>query len=93
MAKSLRSPRQQKLIEALKAARKSAGLTQAAVAAALEKPQSYIAKAESGERRLDLIELLDLAQIIGIDMPRLIYMLQPPEAPKRKKVHFRLRTK
>ena len=93
MAKTLRSPRQQRLIEALKAARISAGLTQAGVAAALNKTQSYIAKVEAGERRLDLIELLDLAEIIELDMSRLIHMLQAPTPPRRTKVHVRLRPK
>jgi transcriptional regulator with XRE-family HTH domain len=47
----------------LKEARKTAGLTQAEVARRLLKPQSFISKCESGERRVDYVELQYLAQI------------------------------
>ncbi len=42
-----------------------AGLTQQQVSELLEKPQSYVAKCEAGERRIDLIELLEFARIYG----------------------------
>ena len=61
---------------ALKAARSKQRLTQAQVAArALSRPQSYVAKYENGERRLDLIELLAVAEIIGLHMPSLLRQL------------------
>jgi transcriptional regulator with XRE-family HTH domain len=41
----------------LKAARRAAGLTQTEVASLLGKPQSFVAKCESGERRIDVVEL------------------------------------
>ncbi len=47
----------------LKEARESAGLTQAEVARLMSQPQSFISKAESGERRVDFIELRHLAKI------------------------------
>lgn len=40
-------------------------MTQAEVAAALKKPQSFVSKCESGERRVDIIELYDFAMIYG----------------------------
>lgn len=46
-------------------ARKDAGLTQVEVARRLGKPQSFVSKIESGERRLDFVELRVLAQIYG----------------------------
>ncbi len=49
------------------AARKEAKLTQATVAKSLKKPQSFVAKYENGERRLDVIEFLLVARVIGID--------------------------
>jgi len=48
-------------------ARKTADLTQAELSAKLERPQSYVSKYERGERRLDLIEFLQLAQVLEID--------------------------
>ncbi len=48
-------------------ARKAANLTQAELSAKLERPQSYVSKYERGERRLDLIEFLQLAQVLETD--------------------------
>ncbi|MGE0055696.1 MAG: helix-turn-helix domain-containing protein [Hyphomicrobium sp.] len=42
-------------------------LTQQAVADLLGKPQSYVAKVEGLERRLDVIEFLTMARVIGFD--------------------------
>jgi ribosome-binding protein aMBF1 (putative translation factor) len=47
----------------LKTARENAGLTQADAAARLSKPQSFISKCESGERRVDFVELQMLAEL------------------------------
>jgi transcriptional regulator with XRE-family HTH domain len=47
--------------------RKAAKLTQAEVAAKLELPQSYVSKYERGERRRDVIEFLQVAQVLEID--------------------------
>lgn len=49
------------------AARKDANLTQATLAKAIEKPQSFVAKYENGERRLDVVEFLIVARAIGVD--------------------------
>jgi transcriptional regulator with XRE-family HTH domain len=51
----------------LRQERKAAGLTQADLAKKLRRPQSYVSKYERGERRLDVIEYLDIAQKIGFD--------------------------
>jgi transcriptional regulator with XRE-family HTH domain len=52
-------------LERLKQARIEAGLTQSAVARHLRRPQSFVSKAESGERRLDLIEVDEFAKLYG----------------------------
>ena len=65
MTKSRFSPAYQVLIEELVAARKAASLTQQQVADALGKPQSFVAKYENGERRLDLVEFLMVVEAIG----------------------------
>lgn len=55
------------LCKTLKDARLAAGLRQIDVAEKLGKPQSYVAKVESGERRIDLIETVAYCKSIGID--------------------------
>jgi transcriptional regulator with XRE-family HTH domain len=51
------------MLKRLKEARRQAGLTQARAAAALRRPQSFVSKCESGERRIDVIELDDFARL------------------------------
>lgn len=67
MPRSTRSPRHLKLIAFLVEARGTAGLTQEAVAKALNRPQSFVAKYEGGERRLDVIELIEVCEVLGIN--------------------------
>lgn len=47
----------------LRAAREQAGLTQAIAAKQLRKPQSFVAKCEAGERRVDVVELEGFARL------------------------------
>jgi transcriptional regulator with XRE-family HTH domain len=67
MGKSIHSPQHQKLRELLIGARKKAKLTQAEVAERLGRPQSFVAKYEGGERRLDIVELIEVAAALGAD--------------------------
>jgi len=67
MSKSLRSPQQQRLQKLLIQARKVKKLTQADVAARLKRPQSYVAKYEGGERRLDVIEFIAVVTALEAD--------------------------
>ena len=57
------SSRYQKFLNKLKQARLDANLSQVEVSERLEKPQSYVSKCESGERRVDFVELLVFAEI------------------------------
>jgi len=72
MGKSIHSPQHQKLRELLAAARKKAGLTQAEVAQLLGRPQSFVAKYEGGERRLDVVELIEIARALKVDPARIV---------------------
>ena len=67
MAKTIRSKGQLALCQALADARKSAGLGQDDLADRLKCHQSLVARIESGERRIDVVELVVLARAIGFD--------------------------
>src|SRR5262245_35989370 len=62
---SLHSSRYRALLRRLLAARMEAGLTQADVAHAFGRPQPFVSKCESGERRIDALELTDFAELYG----------------------------
>ena len=66
--KSVYSKDYQEIIERLKEARVGAGLAQQEVADKLDKPQSYISKIESGERRLDVAEIKKFSVIYKKDV-------------------------
>ena len=70
--KSLRSTEHQKLIALLTSARSKAGMTQQQLAERLGKPQSYVAKYEGGERRVDVVEFLAIAQALDFDPARAV---------------------
>jgi hypothetical protein len=53
-------------------ARKAARVTQASLAETLGRPQSFVAKYESGERRLDVAEFVGIARAIGADPLKLL---------------------
>jgi transcriptional regulator with XRE-family HTH domain len=57
------SVRYQAFLRRLRQAREEANLTQAQVAKKLNQPQSYVSRCESGERRVDVVELTDFATI------------------------------
>lgn len=57
----------QHLLTLLTQARKKSGLTQIQLADSLGRPQAFVSKAESGERRLDMVEFVVLAEAIGLD--------------------------
>jgi len=66
MTKSLHSKAYSEFLAVLVATRHNKSLTQQNVADRLHKPQSYIAKIERGERRLDIIEFIALAKAMNV---------------------------
>ena len=82
MPKAIYSERYRRFQQLLVAARKAADLTQAQVAGRLSKPQSYVAKYEGGERRLDVIEFLEVARAIDFDPAEIIWELAGKTPPR-----------
>ncbi len=74
MSRTLGSRRHEALRTFLIERREKAGVTQAELAKRLKQYQSFIARIESGQRRIDVVELLELATALGFD---------PREALKR----------
>jgi transcriptional regulator with XRE-family HTH domain len=67
LAKTLGSPRQKALIEYIVSRREVSGLTQAEVAKRLGEYQSFVARLESGQRRVDVVEFLALSEVLKFD--------------------------
>jgi transcriptional regulator with XRE-family HTH domain len=72
MPRSLHSARYKRLCGLLIEARQAMGLTQVQVAKRLGKPQSFVAKYEGGERRLDVIEFLEILEVLGVEPSKLL---------------------
>nr|WP_045365475.1 helix-turn-helix transcriptional regulator [Methyloceanibacter caenitepidi] len=75
LVKSVHSDAQKAFGQLLLEARKRAGLTQWEVAERLKKPQSFVAKYEGGERRIDVLEFLVIARVLDADPVRLLRTL------------------
>lgn len=67
MPRSRASPRHRHLLTLLATARRKAGLSQVELATRLSRPQSWVSKVEVGERRLDIIELIEMCEVLGQD--------------------------
>lgn len=63
--KPIHTPEYTRMRERLKEARKAAGMTQEHVAEELGRPQSFVSKVETGERRIDPTELEKFARLYG----------------------------
>lgn len=72
MRKSVHSQAQKRFCAFLVKTRREAGMSQSQLAARLGRPQSFIAKVEGGERRVDVIEFLAIAKALGRDPIRLM---------------------
>lgn len=72
MEKSIYSAEYQQLCALLRDLRREAGLTQVEVADKLSVPQSFVSKYESGERRLDVIELRHVATALDTTLETVI---------------------
>jgi len=57
-------------------ARREAGVTQMELSRILGKPQSFVSKYESGERRLDVVEFISICKALGVPPTKLIKRLE-----------------
>lgn len=67
VVKTLGTLRHKSLITMLIEKREASGLTQTELAERLGEYQSFVARLESGQRRVDVVEFIDLAKILGFD--------------------------
>lgn len=65
MTRSIRTKEYAYFVERLRQARLDAGLTQAEVAKKIDRPQSHISNIESGQQRVDVVELKQFAKMYG----------------------------
>jgi transcriptional regulator with XRE-family HTH domain len=68
MKKSIYSEQQENLVKLLRKIRVEKNLTQQDLAKRLKQPQSFISKYESGERRIDLVELKFICEELSISL-------------------------
>ncbi len=66
--KSIHTKEYAYFVERLRKARMEAGLTQVQVAKKLNRPQSHVSNVESGQQRVDVVELQRFAKMYGKDM-------------------------
>lgn len=75
LRKTLRSRGHRVMIDILVAARERAGLTQRQLAVRLRRPHSFVGRMEAGERRVDVIEFIEIARILGANPQELFERL------------------
>lgn len=76
MTRSVFTGKYERFRQLIVQARKDAGLTQVQLARKLGKPQSYVSKYEIGERRLDVIEFVEVAGALGTTPETLLRRLR-----------------
>lgn len=69
----------QRLLDLLRLVRTEAGLRQEDLAAKLGQPQSFVSRYESGERRVDLLELKAICRAVGITLSEFVLRFEEEE--------------
>ncbi|MEP6827314.1 MAG: helix-turn-helix transcriptional regulator [Aestuariivirga sp.] len=75
MGKTLGSVRHKALVDLLIAKREAANMTQAELAERLGEYQSFIARMESGQRRVDVVEFIEIARVLNFDAAKALKKL------------------
>lgn len=90
MQKTLRSPEYLRFIELLVAVRDAEDISQQSLAKEIGQHQSFIAKYEGGQRRIDVVEFVTIAKALRQDPVKLLATFlaekQPPKASKKRKI-------
>jgi len=66
----------QRFLALLRRLRIDAGLRQADLARKLRQPQSFVSKYESGERRIDVLELREICRVLGVSLAEFVRRLE-----------------
>lgn len=83
MGRSIGTTEHKRLLALLRKIRLDAGLRQVDLAKRLRQPQSYVSKYESGERRLDLLELREVCRAVGIELGDFVRQFEKLEATRK----------
>jgi transcriptional regulator with XRE-family HTH domain len=79
MSKFTGTSEQQRLQELLRQIRMDVGLKQTELAEQLGQSQSFVSKYESGERRLDLLELRQICEALGLSLLEFVRKFERPD--------------
>jgi transcriptional regulator with XRE-family HTH domain len=80
VTRSVFSPAYRRLRDWLVAGRQAQSLTQVQLAERLGRPQSFVSKYERGERRLDFVEVSEIAEVLRVDVCDLVTELRRPQS-------------
>lgn len=89
MDKCIHSLLYRKIIARLRSKREECGITQKILANMLEKPQAYISKIETCERRMDIIELRAFCNVLGISIIDFVKEVETELVPQVEKIESR----
>lgn len=76
MKKKVYIAQRSRLVSLLREIRIGAGLTQMELAERIERDQTFVSKYESGQRRLDVLELREICQSVGITLEEFVKRLE-----------------
>ena len=82
--KSIKTESYRKMIKWIISQRLLSGFTQLELSEALSKPQSYISKIETLDRRIDIIETIDICNLLNVDVKELIDIIKDDKCKQKK---------
>jgi len=76
MKKKIYMAQRNRMTDLLREVRLETGLTQVDLATRIEKDQAYVSRYESGQRRLDVLEVREICQALGITLEEFVKKLE-----------------